>query len=519
MAVKGKLQRGAIVALYTLVFWGLLPAALWWAGTSLDARMQWPRAPSPWGWPVVAAGTALLTWGIAALWTEGRGLPVSALPPPRFAKRGPYALVRHPIYLGFQVALLGAAWVSGSCGLGLVALAFAPLWVSYALVEERGLIRRFGASYRTYRQLVGLFGVPELYRLPQLLLHFRAVPWQVEGREHVPVSGGVVLVANHACYLDPAFVGLVTGRCVRYPTTAEAFRQGLTRRLVRRFVSVAVRRYRVDPVACRQIMRLLAAGEVVGIFVERERNPLGTFGGSAPEVARQLSRLPYPVIPVGVSGAYDVGPRWASVLRRRPVHVRAGPPIGFGGDPKVAVDQAIAELILVDPQPVHLDGIDRARLAQVIWRCPRCLSEDGWSAQTLTCVCGATWTPTSDGRFEGGDGAITLAALAQSVWQADELDTLTQLVSCWAEISMYGPIEPLEHVGDGELLVSQEGLRCLNRRWPLDQIRSTSTERNDTLQIATDEGMWQFRMRSCSPFRLQRALDRWREQRQLDGRR
>jgi protein-S-isoprenylcysteine O-methyltransferase Ste14 len=63
---------------------------------------------------------------------------------------GPYAWVRHPIYTGLMVALIGSA-----VALGLVRAAIAVLIalaaISYKLrVEERVMLEQFGATYRAY---------------------------------------------------------------------------------------------------------------------------------------------------------------------------------------------------------------------------------------------------------------------------------------------------------------------------------------------------------------------------------
>ena len=75
---------------------------------------------------------------------------------------------------------------------------------------------------------------------------------------------------------------------------------------------------------------------------------------------------------------------------------------------------------------------------------------------------------------------------------------------------MFGPIEPLELEGDGKMKIGPAGLRCKSVFLTTGSIRSTSTERADTLQVATRDEMWQFRLSRGSAFRLQLAVDRWR---------
>jgi len=503
-----------VVIAYVVVFWVVLPAVLWIAARSVDGALGWETRPW-WGGALVAgAGLLFLGWGIAALWQRGEGLPISALPPPKLVARGPYRLVRHPIYLGYNALVLGWGLWAGSPGLALVvAPLFLPVWVGYALVEERGLVRRFGQAYVRYQRRVGLFPRFEMDPLVRFLLRLRVFRVETTGLEHLPGVGGAVIVANHACYFDPVFVGGAVGRRVWFITTAEAYRRGIMRWVVRHGHTFPVHRYRVDPVACREMLRLLAEGELVGVFPERERSVLGTYLGADADTALILARLPVPAIPVALTGNYDAGPRWASVIRRRTIHVRIGPPIEWGdGDPVTTLDAALRALMDEDPQRVHLDGLPLERLGRAVWRCPACLEEEGWRPDAMCCDgCGARFTGTVDGLVEdAGGGQTTFAEWARPVWEAEEREPLEVTASGWRDPSVFGPILPLEAIGSGVLRIDRTGLRFRDLYLPLDAIRTATTERTDTLQVATEDGMWQFRNESVSPFRLQNALLRWR---------
>ena len=508
--------KAAIVAAYAVVFWFFLPAGLWLFARGLDRSFGWAAGP-PWiGCLVLLGGLALVEWAVGTLWLAGRALPVSALPPSRLVRGGPYAFVRHPVYLGFNIALFGAGLLVGSPALAwVVAPLFMPVWIAYALVEERFLVRRFGGEYRHFRRRVGLlppFPMYPIVRVAQAV--FRPLDVTVHGREHVPVRGPVVLVFSHACYLDPGYVVVATRRPVRYLTTAEAYRRPLLAWFVARFGNVAVRRYRPDPAACREMLRLLAEGEAIGIAPEGERSVLGDYQGAKSDVAGIVARLGVPVVPVGITGNYDCGPRWASVLRRRPVTVRVGPPLQWDPEraPEQVIDSGLRALLDADPQPVHFEGLPTERIAHVLWRCPRCGDEAGWTAAALTCsACGARYTPTSDGRFRGADAGLTLASLGHAMRRFVDPGPLTARVRASRERPVFGPIRSLAPAEDGELSAAPDGLRLGSLAIGLQDVRSTSIERGDTLQVALRDAMWQFRFLDGSVFRVQLAVDRWRD--------
>ncbi len=143
--------------LYGSFFAVVLPALLVLWARAAAPNVGLPAVHSPLGWAAAAAGLALVLWATAALAIWGRGLPMNAYPPPVFVARGPYALVAHPIYLGFVVACAGCAVGAGSAaGLWLVtpaaALGCAALVLGY---EGPDLDSRFGARPRP---LLGLPG-------------------------------------------------------------------------------------------------------------------------------------------------------------------------------------------------------------------------------------------------------------------------------------------------------------------------------------------------------------------------
>lgn len=496
--------KALIVAGYFLVFCVLLPFVLWFAGAWIDGATGWypVEVPAAVGYAIAAPGLGLLAWGMAALAYDGRGLPVSALPPPRLARRGPYRWVRHPIYLGFQVALVGSALLLGSRGLMIVSAAFAPLWVGYALEEEGGLERRFGLAWTRYRSRVGLLPKPSLYLLARVATKLGLFPVTVEGK--LP-PGPAVLIANHACYVDFLFVAATTWRKVWFTTTAEVWRTPAMRRVLYFRANIPLRRYRNDPAACREVLRLLSEGELVGIFPEGERSPLGNYQGTLPDVASILSRLGVPVIPVGLSGSYDLGPRWSDLLRRRPVHVRIGAPVVWTGDPKADVDTALRSLIHADPQRLDLVGLPMSRIGRVLWKCPACGAE--WAPPACG-GCGATLRAAAAGQVDFAGRTSTLAALAAPLWAAPESLPIRVAATAFRERSMFGPPAALEPMGEGTLELNESGVafESAHGRVELTQVRSASTERADTLQVATRSEMWQFVVAEGSAFRLQRAV-------------
>jgi protein-S-isoprenylcysteine O-methyltransferase Ste14 len=107
--------------------------------------------------PVLGAiGAVLFVSGLAlAIWARvhlGRnwGMPMTERVEPELITSGPYRYVRHPIYTGLLLAVLGTALVTNLIGLVIAAVLTGVFYYS-ASVEERNLTAVFPTAYPAYR--------------------------------------------------------------------------------------------------------------------------------------------------------------------------------------------------------------------------------------------------------------------------------------------------------------------------------------------------------------------------------
>ena len=105
---------------------------------------------------LAAVGALLFVCGIAlAVWARlhlGRnwGMPMTQRAEPELVTSGPYRFVRHPIYTGLLIALLGTALVNNLLGLIVVAVLVGYFYYC-GIVEERNLAATFPKAYPEYR--------------------------------------------------------------------------------------------------------------------------------------------------------------------------------------------------------------------------------------------------------------------------------------------------------------------------------------------------------------------------------
>jgi protein-S-isoprenylcysteine O-methyltransferase Ste14 len=122
-------------------------------------RLDWRNEREP----ALHAGLALSVAGLV-LWAAGLGLavwarlyigrnwgmPMTRRAEPELVTTGPYRTVRHPIYTGIIVALVGTAFATSLLVLIAVALA-GGYFIFSATREERFLAAEFPDSYPAYK--------------------------------------------------------------------------------------------------------------------------------------------------------------------------------------------------------------------------------------------------------------------------------------------------------------------------------------------------------------------------------
>jgi protein-S-isoprenylcysteine O-methyltransferase Ste14 len=145
------------LVLKNLLFTVVVPGT---AAVYLPVRIA--RSASPAGGLASVAGLLLLAVGAGGyLWCQwhfaatGRGTPAPIDPPRQLVIRGPFRVVRNPMYLSVLVTVVGWAVFYRSAVLLWYAGA---LWIGFHLFvifyEEPVLQRQFGESYAQYRRTV-----------------------------------------------------------------------------------------------------------------------------------------------------------------------------------------------------------------------------------------------------------------------------------------------------------------------------------------------------------------------------
>ncbi|BBY53293.1 1-acyl-sn-glycerol-3-phosphate acyltransferase [Mycobacterium koreense] len=184
---------------------------------------------------------------------------------------------------------------------------------------------------------------------------------KVEGLEHVPASGAVILASNHLAVADSFFLPLVVRRRITFLAKAEYFTgTGLKGWFTRWFYSVSgqVPIDRTDADAAQAALdtakRLLDEGKLLGMYPEGTRSPDGRLYKGKTGLARLALETGIPVIPVAMIGTDVVNPPGSKMWHFGRVTVRFGKPMdftrfeGLGGNrfiERAVIDEVMYELM------------------------------------------------------------------------------------------------------------------------------------------------------------------------------
>ncbi len=172
-------------------------------------------------------------------------------------------------------------------------------------------------------------------------------PW-VQGLEHLPSTGAVILASNHLSFLDSIFLPLMVPRRITFLAKQEYFTErGVKGRLKKAFFSgvgqVPINREDKDAAnaALDAGKGVLATGAVLGIYPEGTRSPDGRLYRGKVGVAKMAVEAGVPVIPVAMIGMLDVQPPGRVVPKVARVGIKIGAPLDFSRYAGMAGDRFV----------------------------------------------------------------------------------------------------------------------------------------------------------------------------------
>ncbi len=186
-------------------------------------------------------------------------------------------------------------------------------WASRA----EGDWRAHGTAY----ELVRVFTAPARRGLIRL---------RVDGTEHLPADGPVILVANHVSFFDSVLLMFSLPRPVAFIGKAEYTDNPITNWLFCGAGMIPVRREDPGdlPHVFEEVAEVLHRGEVIGVFPEGTRSRDGMLHRGHVGAAHLALMTGAPIVPVGIVGTDRVLPTGSRIVRPfRQATITLGEPI------------------------------------------------------------------------------------------------------------------------------------------------------------------------------------------------
>ncbi|GEM04318.1 1-acyl-sn-glycerol-3-phosphate acyltransferase [Halolactibacillus miurensis] len=130
---------------------------------------------------------------------------------------------------------------------------------------------------------------------------------EVKGEENIPMTGPVIVCANHISNLDPPLVGGSIKRDMYFIAKEELFEKKWLSKLLSSIHVFPIKRGMSDRGALRKALGLLKNDQGLVIFPEGTRSKTGQLGKGLSGVGFFALRSQATVVPCAIIGPYQVG--------------------------------------------------------------------------------------------------------------------------------------------------------------------------------------------------------------------
>jgi len=189
---------------------------------------------------------------------------------------------------------------------------------------------------------------------------------RIEGLEHVPASGPVLVICNHLHNADPVLISASFPRPLHFMAKRELFQIPVIGWVIRGVGAFPVDRGKADRAALRRAEAALKQGIAVGMFPEGTRSVSRSLQRALPGAALVALRAQVPILPLVITGSERLpgngakARRAAGLADRDPGHqgvrVRIGQPFHLPSPPgsgrlssEAAIELMMAEVARLLP--------------------------------------------------------------------------------------------------------------------------------------------------------------------------
>jgi len=164
---------------------------------------------------------------------------------------------------------------------------------------------------------------------------------KIIGSENIPKTGPFVIVANHSSLLDGFVLVSFVRPKITFMSAAYLFKMTFVGNILRGVGAIPVQGKGSDIKLIKEAMKVLQAGDVLGIFPEgkivNEKDDFSAKAGAAYLAAK----AEVPIIPMAIKGADKALPVGAKLPKLNKIEVKIGKPISCSK--KIKLNKKILE--------------------------------------------------------------------------------------------------------------------------------------------------------------------------------
>jgi len=199
---------------------------------------------------------------------------------------------------------------------------------------------------------------------------------KVEGLDNIPDTGPVIICLNHESYFDFICFSAVVKRKIHWLAGEKFFQHPVWRWVMRLMGCIRVDRCStINLGALKEIRHAVSQGGMVAIFPEGTRSSDGRLLRGKPGAAYLALKSGVPVIPVGISGTYEILSRHDRFPKLHKATIRVGEPLmlsktgsGKGIDMQRITDEIMLRIadLTGEEYPYAVEEKSKANFAQLL---------------------------------------------------------------------------------------------------------------------------------------------------------
>jgi len=214
---------------------------------------------------------------------------------------------------------------------------------------------------------------------------------KVTGLDNVPASGPVIMAINHNSFVDSIFLPLMVKRPMTFLAKDEYFTTPGFKGFWMRTFFKGVGQVPIDrsggnasEAALNTGVRVLASGNVLGIYPEGTRSPDGKLYRGHTGVARMALAANATVVPVAMHGTRDIQPADKKIPRVKRVQIEIGKPLDFSRYEGMDNDRFVLRSMTDEIMYEIMELSDQEYADMYASRAKKLISERAGTAESVT---------------------------------------------------------------------------------------------------------------------------------------